>query len=131
MTRSGSSPSSFPAARSWPFPVRSSRTAAAASTASRNRSPHESAGNMSSPSHELHTAYDIPDSPARTQPPTRAPLRVGLVEERWYADAREHGEVLASGIRTAAAEGARLVCLQELTLSPYFATSDAGPDAQG
>ena len=33
--------------------------------------------------------------------------------------------------RPPAGEGARLVCLQELTLSPYFAISDAGPRAQG
>jgi len=82
-------------------------------------------------SHELHTAYDVPVSPARTQPPTREPLRVGLVQERWYEDANEHRDLLASAIATAAAEGARLVCLQELTLSPYFAISDAGPRAQG
>ena len=82
-------------------------------------------------SHELHTAYDLPVSPARTQPPTREPLRVGLVQERWYADAKEHHDLLASAVATAAAEGARLVCLPELTLSPYFAISDAGPRAQG
>jgi N-carbamoylputrescine amidase len=82
-------------------------------------------------SHELHTAYDIRVSPARTQPPTREPLRVGLVQERWYPDPNEHHDLLASAIATAAAEGARLVCLQELTLSPYFAISDAGPRAQG
>ena len=86
---------------------------------------------MSSGNHELLTAYDIPESPARTQPPTRAPLRIGLVQERWHEDAKEHRDALASAIRTAAAEGARLVCLQELTLSPYFAISDAGPGAQG
>ncbi len=82
-------------------------------------------------SHELHTAYDIPVSPARTQPTTREPFRVGLVQERWYPDANEHHDLLASAVATAAGEGARLVCLQELTLSPYFAISDAGPRAQG
>jgi N-carbamoylputrescine amidase len=82
-------------------------------------------------SHELHTAYDVPVSPARTQPPTREPLRVGVVQERWYPDANEHHDLLASAVATAASEGARLVCLQELTLSPYFAISDAGPRAQG
>jgi N-carbamoylputrescine amidase len=82
-------------------------------------------------SHELHTAYDIPVSPARTQPPTRDPLRIGLVQERWYPDANEHHDLLASAVATAAGEGALLVCLQELTLSPYFAISDAGPRAQG
>ena len=38
---------------------------------------------------------------------------------------------LAAGIRLAAAEGARLVCLQELTLSPYFAVDPGGPQAVG
>ena len=31
----------------------------------------------------------------------------------------------------AAGEGARIVCLQELTLSPYFAVTPDGPDAAG
>ena len=86
---------------------------------------------MSGPSQELYTAYDIPESPARTQPAGREPFRVGLVQERWHPDASEHRDALASGIAAAAAEGARLVCLQELTLSPYFAISSAGPSAQG
>jgi N-carbamoylputrescine amidase len=34
-------------------------------------------------------------------------------------------------VRTAAAEGARIVCLQELTLSPYFAVTPGGPDEAG
>ena len=49
-------------------------------------------------------------------------LTVGLVQERWHDNPREHQEKLASGIRHAAEQGARLVCLQELTLSPYFCT---------
>ena len=80
---------------------------------------------------QLLTAYGPPPSPARTQPPTRSPLRLGLVQERWHPDEREHEEALARGIRTAAAEGARMVCLQELTLSPYFAITPDGPDAAG
>jgi N-carbamoylputrescine amidase len=72
-----------------------------------------------------------PDSPARTRPPEREPLRVGLVQERWHPDAEEHQEALATGIRMAAAEGARIVCLQELTLSPYFAITPEGPAAVG
>jgi N-carbamoylputrescine amidase len=67
-----------------------------------------------------------PESYARVDPPRRAPLRVGLVQERWRSDPDEHQQALAAGIRIATAEGARLVCLQELTLSPYFA---AVPDA--
>ena len=86
---------------------------------------------MTPPAHELITAYQVPPSPARTQPSTREPLRVGLVQDSWHADPKEHRESLAIAIRTAAAQGARLVCLQELTLSPYFAISRAGPRAQG
>jgi N-carbamoylputrescine amidase len=68
---------------------------------------------------------------ARTRPPQRAPFRIGAVQERWHADAEEHAEALAAGIRLAAGEGARLVCLQELTLSPYFAVDPRGPAAAG
>jgi N-carbamoylputrescine amidase len=68
----------------------------------------------------------VPPSPARVEPPRRSPLRVGLVQERWHPDPAEHEAALAEGIATAAGEGARLVCLQELTLSPYFAVT---PDA--
>jgi N-carbamoylputrescine amidase len=38
---------------------------------------------------------------------------------------------LGAGIRRAAGEGARLVCLQELTLSRYFAITPDGPQAAG
>jgi N-carbamoylputrescine amidase len=79
---------------------------------------------------ELITALDPPDSPARVNPPEREPLRVGLVQHRWHRDPDEHRAALAEGIRIAAGQGARLVCLQELTLSPYFAvTADALADA--
>ncbi len=80
---------------------------------------------------EVLTAFAVPESPARTRPPERPPLRLGLVQERWHADAAEHEEVLAAGIAAAAAEGARIVCLQELTLSPYFAIRPDGPAALG
>jgi N-carbamoylputrescine amidase len=49
-------------------------------------------------------------------------LIVGLVQERWHEDSKEHQDSLASGIYRAAQQGAQLVCLQELTLSPYFCT---------
>jgi N-carbamoylputrescine amidase len=80
---------------------------------------------------ELLTAYSVPESPARTRPPTREPLRLGLVQERWHPDPEEHQAALADGIRLAAGEGARIVCLQELTLSRYFAITPDGPDAAG
>jgi N-carbamoylputrescine amidase len=79
----------------------------------------------------LLTAFPPPSSPARTRPPTRAPLRVGLVQQRWHEDPTEHQDHLASGIRMAAREGARIVCLQELTLSRYFAVTPDGPSAAG
>ena len=79
---------------------------------------------------ELITALHPPESPARVHPPDREPFRVGLVQHRWHPDPDEHRAALGEGVRTAAEQGARLVCLQELTLSPYFAvTADALDDA--
>ncbi len=49
-------------------------------------------------------------------------LKIGLVQERWYKNQREHQDHLAAGIVCAAKQGAKIVCLQELTLSPYFCT---------
>jgi N-carbamoylputrescine amidase len=77
------------------------------------------------------TALGPPDSPARTRAPSRAPFRIAAVQERWHADPAEHEAALEVGIRRAAAEGAALVCLQELTLSRYFAVDPAGPGAVG
>jgi len=68
-----------------------------------------------------------PPSPARVAPPQRPPLRVAAVQERWHPDPDEQRARLARGVALAAAEGAELVCLQELTLSPYFAVSADGP----
>ena len=59
----------------------------------------------------------VPPSLARVEEPSRPPFRVGLVQHRWHQDAAEHEAALAEGIAMAAGEGARLVCLQELTLS--------------
>ena len=80
---------------------------------------------------ELLTAYDLLPSPARVDPPFLTPIRVALVQERWHADAAEHRAALARAVHLAADEGARLVCLQELTLSAYFAISPDGPRAAG
>ncbi len=70
-------------------------------------------------------------SPARKRPPRREPFRIGAVQERWHPDPEEHEATLAEGIRGAARQGAQLVCLQELTLSRYFATDPRGPRAAG
>ena len=70
-------------------------------------------------------------SPARKHAPLRTPFRIGLVQHRWHADSAEHAEALSSGIRVAARHGAQLVCLQELTLSRYFAVDARGPGATG
>jgi N-carbamoylputrescine amidase len=72
-----------------------------------------------------------PDSPACKRAPRRAPLRIAAVQERWHPDAEEHEAALEAAIRLAAAEGAQIVCLQELTLSRYFAADPGGPLATG
>lgn len=69
----------------------------------------------------------VPPSPARAAPSTRSPLRIAAVQHRWHPDPEEHTSALAEGVSAAAEHGARLVCLMELTLSPYFATSAEGP----
>jgi N-carbamoylputrescine amidase len=79
----------------------------------------------------LIKAGSVPDSPARTRPAERAPVRVAAVQERWRPDPGEHRAALARGVAIAAGEGAALVCLQELTLSPYFAVDPGGPEALG
>lgn len=79
----------------------------------------------------LISATSPPDSPARTRAPRRPPFRIAAVQQRWHPDPAEHEAALEAGIRLAAGEGARLVCLQELTLSRYFAVDPAGPRATG
>ncbi len=76
-------------------------------------------------------ATEPPESPARTRPPSRQPFRIAAVQQRWRADPDEHEAALAAGIKFAAGEGAQLVCLQELTLSRYFAIDPSGPEAVG
>lgn len=53
---------------------------------------------------------------------TQNKLTVGLVQEQWHEQPKEHQDSLASGISSAVQQGAQLVCLQELSLSPYFCT---------
>jgi N-carbamoylputrescine amidase len=79
----------------------------------------------------LLIAPEPPRSWARVREPERPPLRVGAVQHRWHPDPDEHRAALAQGVRLAAEHGARIVCLQELTLSPYFAITPDGPSAAG
>jgi N-carbamoylputrescine amidase len=79
----------------------------------------------------LIRAEQPPESLARTRPPSRPPFRIAAVQLRWHPDPEEHETALGEGIRVAAEEGAKLVCLQELTLSRYFAADPGGPEAAG
>lgn len=65
-----------------------------------------------------------PESWARVREPRRRPYRIGAVQQAWNPDPERHIESLADGIRLSADRGAEIVCLQELTLSPYFAVSE-------
>jgi len=77
-------------------------------------------------SFRLIEAAGVPESPARTRPPEREPFRIAAVQGRWSPDADANRAELAGGIEMAASAGARLVCLQELTLSPYCAWERRG-----
>ncbi len=68
------------------------------------------------------------DSPFRGERSEARPLRVGLVQCAWTPDAAAHHARLHDGVTRAAAEGAQIVVLQELTLSPYFCVD---PDVPG
>lgn len=86
---------------------------------------------MDVPNIDVISALGASPSPARTRPPHRASLRIAAVQERWHEDPQEHEQALAAGIELAVARGARLVCLQELTLSRYFAVDPGGPAVAG
>ncbi len=82
------------------------------------------------PKLELVTRIDdLLPSPLRAEAPTRTPLRLGAVQLPWRADAAAHRAAIAEGVGLAAQHGARVVCLQELTLSPYFCVRPDVPDA--
>ena len=63
-------------------------------------------------------------SPLRRQPAERPPVTVAAVQCAFNPDADAHIRTLEQGVRLAAARGAQLVCLQELTLDPYFAVDE-------
>lgn len=65
------------------------------------------------------TIAEAPESLSRVKQPTRNPLRVALVQTSWHENESEHESILLEGIASAAAAGAKIVFLQELTLSRY------------
>ena len=65
------------------------------------------------------TIADAPASLSRVKPSQRTPLRVALVQTRWQESSDEHLAKLEEGIEQAATAGAKIVFLQELTLSRY------------
>jgi len=53
---------------------------------------------------------------------THNKLIIAAVQEQWHSNQQDHLHCLANGIAQATNQGAKLICLQELTLSPYFCT---------
>jgi N-carbamoylputrescine amidase len=74
----------------------------------------------------LLKANGVLPSPARAEPSQRPPFRIGAVQHCWHPDGRVHQQALSESIRLAAAEGAQLICLAELTISRYFAVEPDG-----
>lgn len=70
-------------------------------------------------------------SPARVEDGGRGIVKVGAVQQRWHDNPDDHKAALAEGIAAAAAAGAEIVFLQELTLSKYFAVAKPGQVAGG
>ncbi|HEX8497836.1 MAG TPA: nitrilase-related carbon-nitrogen hydrolase [Actinomycetales bacterium] len=77
--------------------------------------------------HVIRADASTAHSPARTADSAREPLRVGLVQHRWRPDADALTTVLHDAVGQAAAAGARVVFLPELTLSRYPADRRAQP----
>lgn len=65
----------------------------------------------------------------RVEASTAEALRVGAVQCAWNPDPVAHRRVLRDGVQIAANQGARVVLLQELTLSPYFCSAPNVPRA--
>jgi N-carbamoylputrescine amidase len=80
---------------------------------------------------EVFQTEGVPPSLCRIDTPSRQASRVGLVQQRWHDDASEHCAALSEGVAAAAAAGAEIVALQELTLLPYCALVPDGPSAVG
>jgi N-carbamoylputrescine amidase len=81
-------------------------------------------------SFEVVVADEVLDSPFRGDRSEERPLRIGLVQCAWIPDPDTHADQLRAGVGRAAGEGAEIVVLQELTLSPYFCVDPDVPDAR-
>ena len=78
---------------------------------------------------ELIVANGVLPSLFRTEVAARVPLRVGVLQCAWHQNPVEHAGVIRRGVQLAVAEGAKVVLLQELTLSPYFCSLATVDDA--
>lgn len=56
---------------------------------------------------------------SRTRSPERVVVRVAAVQFSWRENPAEHRDMISEAVRTAAAQGAKIVFLPELTLSRY------------
>ncbi len=55
---------------------------------------------------------------------TTGKVKIGLVQSRSSANPSENLSIAEAGVRSAAERGARIICLQELFLTPYFCQSE-------
>ena len=51
------------------------------------------------------------------------PIRIALIQTHWPGDRQAMMDTYRELVRQAATSGSELVCLQEFTISPYFASS--------
>ena len=72
-------------------------------------------------SHRYNSVMSTSASSPSAEKPGHRTIRIGLVQQRWHAEASRHAQAMRRGVLAAAARGARLICLQELTLHRYFA----------
>jgi N-carbamoylputrescine amidase len=67
----------------------------------------------------LIESAEVPPSLARVHEPAEPPLRIGVVQHRWNPDPQALVDWLDAAVDAAAAAGARIVFLPEITLSRY------------
>ncbi len=78
---------------------------------------------------EVIQRAELLPSPFRASDEPGEVLRVAAVQCAWAADPVEHRRTVRTGVELAAAHGAQVVLLQELTLSPYFCSDPGVSDA--